>query len=82
MRLTKRVVVDSFSPPFLRPKTFDKKEGIAARLVVIDLGEGRAVFSVWRITEGKKGGMSITRLPVWFDNLEGHPNEGQVTGGG
>ena len=69
MRLTERVAVDSFSSPFLRPKTFDKKEGIAACPVVIDLGGGRAggqgsfrahVFSVWRITAGKNGGEGLT----------------------
>ena len=38
MRLTGRVV-EPLSSPFFRPKTFDKKEGIAACPVVIDLRE-------------------------------------------
>jgi hypothetical protein len=37
--LVERGVAESFSSPFLRPKTFDKNEGIAACLVVIDLGQ-------------------------------------------
>ena len=38
-RLTERGV-ESFSSPFLRPKTFDKNEGIATCPVAIDLREG------------------------------------------
>lgn len=37
-RLAERGEAGSLSSPFLRPKTFDKNEGIAACLVGIDLG--------------------------------------------
>ena len=38
LRLTERGVAVSFSSPFLRPKTFDRNEGIAACPVVMGLG--------------------------------------------